>query len=275
MEQITHANKGKTQSLEHIQKRNATRKANDINLGRVRISPIKGQTKNTNKNLQSKYKGKTFEEIHGIDKALEIKNKIREKRALQTFTEDSKKRQQENSSIAIKKLRTGKTLEEIYGIERAKEIKEKLRKSHLGVPLVKTPNRILGYKKTSETKRNNPDLIRGGNSKYYDTPIGQVQGTLELKYINNLIQENKQLPTKPKGVQTSLGNYFPDFEFSDKFIEIKSKFTYDVFKGKELTRNKTYDLTQLNKAIEVSRNVKPVEVLVLDRFGNVTHSEIL
>ena len=102
-------------------------------------------------------------------------------------------------------------------------------------------------------KRKNPKC------KNFEVNGLKCQGTFEKQYILNLVDKNKVLPTKPKGINTSLGFYFPDFEFEDKFIEIKSTYTYA-----QLLENK---FNQLEKIKEVTKNIKPVEVTVLDNKG--------
>jgi len=123
-----------------------------------------------------------------------------------------------------------------------------------------------------ENKRNNPEKIKGGKSKYYDTPIGKVQGTFEKLYIDNLLINNKTLPNIPKGIRTDNGLYFPDFEFQDRYIEIKSPFTYEIFEGKIAGFDKTTSTKQKEKLLWVSKNIKPVELIILDKRGEILNS---
>ena len=56
--------------------------------------------------------------------------------------------------------------------------------------------------------------------------IGNIkcQGGSEKKYVEKLIKENKILPVKPTyWIKTPFGRRLLDFEYPDKFIEIKSK----------------------------------------------------
>ena len=204
--------KGKKQTTQQIQKRIATRKKAD------NFVKTPEQIKKQSESLKLSYKtgkiksnkGKTFEEIHGIEKAKEIKQKLSIARKKQVFSDESKQKQKENSSKTIKKQRTGKTLEEIYGIERAKEIRQKQSDSHKGKKTILTPEKA--FEKSEKiilSKLNNLDSIKGGKSKYYETPIGKVRGKYEKAYIDKLIRENKLLPIKPKGIKTLKGAYFP------------------------------------------------------------------
>lgn len=85
------------------------------------------------------------------------------------------------------------------------------------------------------------------------------QGKSEQFYIEGLILFNSELPNKPKGIKTSFGYYFPDFEFEDRFIEIKSPYTYSLLEKE----NKK----QLFKIIETAKTIKPVELIVIDSKG--------
>lgn len=123
-------------------------------------------------------------------------------------------------------------------------------------------------KKTCETKRKNPELIKGGKCKYFKTKIGTVQGKLELNYINNIIENNLPLPRIPKGIRTPFGIYFPDFEYDDKYIEIKSVFTYKVFQKEILGLDKQVS-KQKEKLIWVAENIKPVNIFIFDRLYSI------
>jgi hypothetical protein len=258
------------QTEEHKAKIKASRKRNDELLNRKYKSWNKGQ-----KGLQEAWnKGKTFEEMYG-EQAEVVKQKISESVKNNLPSEEIRKEKGKKAGEKIKQIRTGKTLEEIYGEERAKEIKQKQKESHIGKSTCQTEKRIEGYQKMMQTKSNNPNSIKGGKAKYYDTPIGKVQGTYELRFIENIINENKQLPIKPNGIKTPDGYYFPDFEFQDKFVEIKSPFTYKIFCGDIEGMDGTKSVTQLNKAKWCSQNIKPVEVIILNKTGEIFQSIIL
>jgi hypothetical protein len=246
------AKKGIKQSTESIEKRKATRKANDILLNRKYTPWNKGQT--------GIYSEETLNKLR-YERSDETKAKIKAARANQIFSEESLNRARKNSSDTLKKQRTGKTLEEIYGEKRAKEIKNKQSASHIGKPIEITQGRIDGYVKGIETRSKNGSQ-GGGKSLFYETPVGKVQGKVELFYIEQLIKEGRELPKKPKGIKTPNGYYFPDFEYEDRFVEIKSNFTHDVFNGIEPNYNGELNTKQKEKATWVSKNIKQVEVIV-------------
>ena len=66
-------------------------------------------------------KGKTYEEIHGIEKAKELRENRSKTHKDKVVKEDTK--------IKLRKLYEGKTYKEIHGEEKAKEIKFKIRKN--------------------------------------------------------------------------------------------------------------------------------------------------
>jgi len=90
------------------------------------------------------------------------------------------------------------------------------------------------------------------------------ESSSELKYIESLISENKELPKNADPILTPLGYYTPDFEYEDRFIEIKCEFTYKVLMGEKSFSKKTKtDLTQFNKIKWVSENLKKVEIIIM------------
>ena len=91
----------------------------------------------------------------------------------------------------------------------------------------------------------------------------KCQGKREVQYIKELKKANKSLPKKAEAHETPFGKYTPDFEFPDKFIEIKSTTTFlcaiglCTFKGK----GKPSDL-QFKKIQWVAKNIKPVDIII-------------
>jgi hypothetical protein len=116
------------------------------------------------------------------------------------------------------------------------------------------------------------DAIADGNknigmckSQYFNTKYGKLQGSFEVAYIQQLLNEKKALPVAhPRGIKTPIGTYFPDFEYSDVCIEIKSIFTYDVSAGIFKNRNGKFNDTQLKKIEWVKTNVKDVRIIIMD-----------
>lgn len=73
----------------------------------------------------------------------------------------------------------------------------------------------------------------GGSSKNFIVAGLNCQGTYEKKYIESLVKQNKELPTKVKSIKTPYGYYTPDFEFKDYYVEIKSLYTFEVCIGQK------------------------------------------
>jgi len=89
-------------------------------------------------------KGRTLEQIHGVKKAKEIRQKLRESHLGHSsdfkgkhHSMETRKKMSENRK-GIPSYKKGKTLEEIYGIKRATQIKAKNASAHLGRP---SPNK--------------------------------------------------------------------------------------------------------------------------------------
>lgn len=105
-------------------------------------------------------------------------------------------------------------------------------------------------------------------SKYFNTIYGKLQGSYEVAYIQQLLNENKPLPiTHPRGIKTPFGTYFPDFEYGNEYIEVKSNFTYDVSTGMFGNKNGKFNDTQLKKIGWVKTNIKNVRIIIMD--GNI------
>jgi transposase-like protein len=106
--------------------------------------------------------------------------------------------------------------------------------------------------------------VVGSKSQFIDTVIGKVQGSYEVAYLQKLLNENKILPKPGRKVITPLGLYFPDFEYDDCFLEIKSDFTWKVCKGEIPNPKGKLDDRQYRKILWTEKNVKPVQVIILD-----------
>lgn len=119
-------------------------------------------------------------------------------------------------------------------------------------------------KSSIESWQNTNRIANHSKSKFFSTSIGKVLGSYEVAYLQGLIENNEQLPIVcKKRFKTPFGSYMPDFEFDDKFIEIKSDFTLKVASG--LIKNIDGELsnTQFKKIKWLGENVKPVEIIVL------------
>jgi transposase len=94
-------------------------------------------------------------------------------------------------------------------------------------------------------------------------------GTYEKFYIEKHIIENISLPKKGDPINTPFGVYYPDFKNEKNFIEIKSDYTYDVLIGKKENKwLKKIDTGQFEKIKWVNSNIKPVEIIVVDKRNN-------
>lgn len=110
---------------------------------------------------------------------------------------------------------------------------------------------------------------RGGVCRFYEISGLECQGTYEKFYIEKLIKEKKELPKKGISIKTPYGVYNSDFSNNDSLIEIKSNYTYDVLIGKKINRfTKKIDLKQYKKIKWVNRNIKPVNIIVIDKRNN-------
>lgn len=132
----------------------------------------------------------------------------------------------------------------------------------------KLPEHIRNNMKIAQIK-----LLKSGKRKqtggvcktYYVNGI-KCQGTYEKKYIEYLLNNKNILPKNTKYIITPLGGYYPDFEYDDKYIEVKSDYTYDVLIGNKKSRwTNKFSTLQLNKIKWVNENIKPVEIVVVDK----------
>ncbi len=109
----------------------------------------------------------------------------------------------------------------------------------------------------------------GGVCKSYIVDNLTCYGTYEKFYIEKLISENKELPKNCNSINTPFGVYYPDFDDKKKYIEIKSEYTYQVLLGKKENRwSNKIDTNQYEKIKWVNSNIKPVQILVIDKRNN-------
>lgn len=106
--------------------------------------------------------------------------------------------------------------------------------------------------------------VTGSKSKFIETIIGKVQGSYEVAYLQKLFSSGNKLPIPANKVKTPFGLYFPDFEYDDKFLEIKSEFTWKVCKGELPNPKGKLDDKQHRKILWTRENIKPVEIIILD-----------
>jgi hypothetical protein len=117
----------------------------------------------------------------------------------------------------------------------------------------------LGLKKHNSDPANYEKVLQHNfkaanrSSKMYYINGVRCQGGSEKKYIEQLINEKKPLPVRPNMIYTEEGIRFLDFEFPDRFIEVKSKYTYLLYPNS----------LQEKKDKWITKNIKPVEVVIL------------
>jgi len=108
----------------------------------------------TRKKLGNSTRGKTYEEIHGIEKAKELKKE-------RSFSSKGRIRSPETTFLQSQSMKgkssnkKGKTFEELYGKEKANELKENQRNSVINTFRNKTENeKQETIEKIKETKKN-------------------------------------------------------------------------------------------------------------------------
>lgn len=94
------------------------KKFSDVHRGRKWSEESKEKMRNSMKGRSPINKGKTYEELYGVEKARELKEKKRLANLGKKHSNDTKNK--------INKDRKGKTYEEIYGLEKADEVKSKI-----------------------------------------------------------------------------------------------------------------------------------------------------
>ncbi len=151
---------------------------------------------------------------------------------------------------------------------------KKLRKlfRYYNLPLIKNVSgeKANWTKEKISLERRQLNALKQGNhnkqikSKCYYVNNIRCQGTYEKRYIESLIKNNMLLPTKPKGIITDYGIYFPDFEFEDRYIEIKSEYTYQIAIGKikGITNKKGLQIDKINWTRDY---IKPVQIIIIDK----------
>ncbi len=117
------------------------------------------------------------------------------------------------------------------GVTRSKETKEKMR--------------------ISASKR---EFTGSSMNNYFEVAGIKCQGKSEKLYLERLLESKSELPIKcSKFIDTPYGKRQLDFEFEDRFIEIKSPWTFQFYK----------DSDQEIKDKWISENIKLVEVIII------------
>lgn len=103
----------------------------------------------------------------------------------------------------------------------------------------------------------------GGKSKIYYVDGRMCKGKNEKLYLELNKETFPELLKTPKYINTPYGNYTPDFELKEYYIELKSEWTYKVFVGVcDFLGNESLETKQLFKLKWVNDNIKPVKILV-------------
>ncbi len=158
------------------------------------------------------------------------------------------------------------TEEEIKNIIK-KYINKKISIKDIGKLYNLSSSPIIRVLKDNNTPIRLPNII--GNCKKYNVGGLICTGTYEKFYIEKLISENKKLPKNCKSIKTPYGLYYPDFSNEKDLIEIKCDYTYDILIGKKINRfTKKINTNQYKKIKWVNKNIKPVNILVVDKINN-------
>jgi len=100
----------------------------------------------------------------------------------------------------------------------------------------------------------------------YSTVVGNVLGQFEVAYLQQLKEQQIELPTIcATRFHTPCGTYMPDFEYQDRFVEVKSEFTLRVAQGRQAQIDGTMSNRQWKKINYVNKKIKPVSVVVIDK----------
>jgi hypothetical protein len=100
-------------------------------------------------------------------------------------------------------------------------------------------------------------------SRTYVTTLGKVLGTYEVAYLQQLYMKKESLPmVNKKKIKTPYGTYTPDFEFENRFIEVKSDFTFKVANGEFVIKNYVKQIEKINW---VNLNIKPIEIVIINK----------
>lgn len=94
----------------------------------------------------------------------------------------------------------------------------------------------------------------------------KCQGNKEARFVNECYRKNIKISKAPR-IITPYGSYTPDFELEDKYIEIKSKATFEVciglttyIKSPKIIKEPS-DL-QFRKIQWVAENIKSLEMKI-------------
>jgi transposase len=149
---------------------------------------------------------------------------------------------------------------------RTKGIANSVRRQGKKLPKKVKENMKIAQQKLSQSGKRKQT---GGICKTFMINGLRCQGTYEKFYIEKLINEKITCPKNCESIITPFGVYYPDFLYEDRLIEIKSDYTFNILIGEKKSRfTKQYETKQLLKLKWVNENIKPVEILVVDKRNN-------
>lgn len=149
--------------------------------------------------------------------------------------------------------------------ERVKKFSERIQGNSFAKGKKKTPEQVeklrkfnTGRKWTEEQRKKlmcfyeNQKFTWGSINNYIVNGI-KCQGESEKKYIEYLLENNLPLPKRcNKFIKTPFGLRMPDFEYEDRFVEIKSEWTIKFYENSE----------QEIKDKWINENIKKIELLI-------------
>jgi len=209
-----------------------------------------GNSFNKGKQHTEESKQKISESTKGSKRSEETKNKMR---IAATGKKHSAERVEKHSKRMVgNKYGVGK--KSFLGKTHSEEFKKNLSERMKGNTYSK------GSKRSEETREKmrisaSKRKFTGSSLNNYFIVEGIVcQGKSEKKYIEQLVENNSKLPTKCTNfIDTPYGKRQLDFEYEDKFIEIKSPWTIKFYHNSD----------QKVKDKWISQHIKKVEVIVI------------
>lgn len=227
----------------------------------------KDQYKKAGEGAKRNLTGKTFDELHGIEKSNEIKNKISNKVKGELNPNFGGKYSHGFGDLDQK----GKTIEELWG----DEIGKRLRKH---------------YSDTRKGSNNNmfgkPSPAGSGNgwSGWYKGWL--FRSLLELSYVINVLErfgfnwesaENTNYKIPYKNHDNISKNYYPDFIVNEKYlIEVKPKHLYDSYNVIEKKNNAINFCKEHNLIYKLTTPIKTLkfkDIKILVDNGYITFTK--
>jgi hypothetical protein len=132
--------------------------------------------------------------------------------------------------------------------EKTKEKISEAKRGKRGHPTTEETKEKLRNKLIERIKRG--EINGSPKCSIYEYKDHKVQGRSELKWIKE--NYDKVVKRKKEGINTPHGYYFPDFETESYYVEIKSRYTYNLMLNKK----------QFEKIKYVSKSHKQVKIFI-------------